>query len=223
MLICLARQLTPRLIIHLVPQPQLTSSPPVFRPVLPKVRMPPETTASMLPLRLPLPRQGRVLRPPRHILTSEQRQVVLSNCRLTLPAREPGKLIKHGTVAFNRRLRLPANRHPLGSRTPLSRIRSLSLLTRERSVLVYGRTPLSSLPSQPTILLDYLQLWTKAVGRMRRLPHYRRRHKERIFSILAHHMPCITTQITLAEPSTIRIWMESSVKETSSLALQPTC
>src|SRR5437763_8607701 len=135
--------------------------------------------ASMLPLRLLLPRQGRVLRLPRHILTSEQRQVVLLNCRFR-SARRPqyGKRIKDGRL--NRRLRSSANRPPLGSGTPLFRIRSLSLLTRERSGLAYGGTTPNCPPSQPTIQLVCLPLLTnrsvrrQRPGSLKKLRHYRR-------------------------------------------------
>src|SRR6266404_8689111 len=160
----------------------------------------------MLPLRLLVARRLLPLRP-RHILTFQH--LVLSNCRCRSAHRpQYGKHIKDGQDALIR-LRLSANRLRLGSTTPRFRIRSLSLLIRERSVLVHGRMPRSSPPSQPTIPLASLPRRRHRLESTKPLPRYRRNSRA---ACSPHHQlhNFINTRTTRTQPSTTKIWTHSS-------------
>ena len=140
----------------------------------------------MLPLRLLVARR-RVLRP-RQLPTLGQHQVVISNCRFRSAHRpQYGKRIKDGRL--NRRLRLSANRPRLGSITPLFRIRSLSLLTLELSVSVYGAMMPNCPPSQPTTQPVCLPLLINLFR------HLRRRHCPGFLKKLPH---CRQWELALA-------------------------
>ena len=163
--------------------------------------------STLTTLQLMQPRR-RVLQPQR----SQILQPVHSNCRLTLPGKETGKLIKRGRL--NQRLRSSANRRPaVGCPILLFRTRSLSPSIRERSASVYGETPAIRPPSQPPTprclkLLTYLFRRPRrrhCLGFLKKLPRYRRTDLG-----LAHRLQLIFISMPTTYPRTPSIILIST-------------